>query len=316
MAYGLETRQGSQNYALTGVGLEYSQLLRIFLAIVHHWNPHGDGAHQSLRPELEPKLWALQDQLLCLRRFGVYQGTLNIACQQVEPVNQATAHVLDIAVVTDGQHHVLDNLESPYKPLFEHVVVKPSTPKHLGFEAQKILVSRLDQGYDLYGYLEDDLLINDPSFFRKIDWFRRHLKDKAVLLPHRYELHRVPGQIDKLYVDGPVPPDWLKQFVGELPQTISAPLPEGDVVFQSPSNPHAGCFVLSGEQLQYWSQQPWFQDLDCGFVSELESAATLGLLKTFQVYKTALTHANWLELQHWGRSFSMLVGQSVKPMAC
>ena len=292
-----------------------SELLRIFLAIVHHWNPQGDGAHQSLRPELEPKLWALQDQLLCLRRFGVFQGNLNIALQQVDPINQATAHVLDIAIVTDGEHHVLNYLEAPYRPLFEHVVVEPKSPKHLGFEAQKLLVSRLDHGYDLYGYMEDDLLVTDPFFFRKIDWFRRQLNDRAVLLPHRYELHRIPDQIDKLYVDGPVTAEWLEQFVPDPPLPVSAALPSGDMLFKSPENPHAGCFVLGSAQLQHWSEQPWFLDLDCGFVSPLESAATLGLLKTFQVYKPALTHANWLELQHWGHSFRMLVGQSVKPMA-
>ena len=307
--------QETQTSAVTWDGLVRSEHLRILLAIVHHWNPHGDGAHQSLRPDLEPKLWALQDQLLCLRRFGVFQGTLNIANQQVEPVNQATAHVIDIAIVTDGEHHVLDHLEAPYKSLFEHVVVEPKTSKHLGFEAQKLLVSRLDRTYDLYGYFEDDLLIADPFFFRKIDWFRRQLNDRAVLLPHRYESHRLPDRIDKLYVDGPVSAEWLKQFVSNPPAPVSAALPAGEVLFQAPANPHAGCFVLGSAQLQYWSEQPWFQDLDCGFVSALESSATLGLLKTFQVYKPALSHANWLELQHWGRSFRMLVGQSVKPMA-
>ena len=166
----------SRSYGLIWSGYCFSELLRIFLAIVHHWNPHGDGAHQSLRPNLEPKLWALQDQLLCLRRFGVFQGTLNIARHQVEPVNQATAHVLDIAVVTDGVNHVLDHVDDSYLPLFEHVVVNPATSKHLGFEAQKLLVSRLGDKYDLYGYLEDDLLIGDPFFFRKIDWFRHNFK--------------------------------------------------------------------------------------------------------------------------------------------
>ena len=47
------------------------------------------------------------------------------------------------------------------------MVVEPKSPKHLGFEAQQFLVNRLDQGYDLYGYLEDDLLITDPFFFRR-----------------------------------------------------------------------------------------------------------------------------------------------------
>ncbi len=289
--------------------------MRILLAIVHHWNPQGNGRHQSLRPDPQPRLYALQDQLLCLRRFGVLQGTLNIAAMQVQPVNQATAHVIDVVVVTDGQHRVLELLEEPYRPLVQELAVPTADPLHLGFEAQRLLADRLDQHYDLYGYLEDDLLINDPFFFRKVDWFRRQLNDQAVLLPHRVELHRLPDAIDKLYVDGPVDPGWLSQFVPHPPPPVLASLPVGELVFAAPGNPHAGCFFLGHQQLQHWSEQEWFLDGDCSYVSPLESAATLGLLKTFQVYKPAMSHANWLELQHWGQSFRSLVGRQVAPMA-
>jgi hypothetical protein len=288
--------------------------LRILLAIVHHWNPQGNGRHQSLRPDPQPRLYALQDQLLCLRRLGVFQGTLNIAALEVQPVNQATAHVIDIMVVTDGRHRVLDLLEESYRPLLHEEVVQLDDPMHLGFEAQRLLAERLDQHYDLYGYIEDDLLISDPFFFRKIDWFRRQFDDKAVLLPHRVELHRLPDAIDKLYVDGPVDAQWLLQYVPQPPVPVQVASPAGDLVFVAPENPHAGCFFLSHRQLQNWSVQPWFLDGDCSYVSPLESAATLGLLKTFQVYKPALSHANWLELQHWGQSFRSLVGRQVAPM--
>ena len=37
------------------------------------------------------------------------------------------------------------------------VVAEPGSPKHLGFEAQRFLASRLDEEYDLYAYFEDDL---------------------------------------------------------------------------------------------------------------------------------------------------------------
>jgi len=33
----------------------------------------------------------------------------------------------------------------------------------LGFEAQRVLAAALPEGYDLYGYLEDDLLISAAS---------------------------------------------------------------------------------------------------------------------------------------------------------
>ena len=61
------------------------------------------------------------------------------------------------------------------------VVAEPESPKHLGFEAQRFLASRLDDTYDLYAYFEDDLIILDPGFFRKIDWFRSQAGDDCVL---------------------------------------------------------------------------------------------------------------------------------------
>ena len=281
---------------------------------MHHWNPKGNGLHQSLRPDPTPRLYALQDQLLCLRRLGAHQGVLNIHERQVQPINQATAHALDICVVTDGENGVLHLLEEPYRGLAKEVVVEPKGPMYLGFEAHKVLAGHLDDQYDLYGYLEDDLLINDPFFFHKIDWFRRQLDDNGVLLPHRYEPYRQPHKIDKLYIDGPVDPDWLKCFIPSPPKPILATLPAGEIIFNSPGNPHAGCFFLSHFQMTKWTKQDCFLDEDVSYVSPLESAATLGIIKTFDVYKSAISHANWLEVQHWGNSFRSLIGKQVSPM--
>ena len=44
------------------------------------------------------------------------------------------------------------------------VVTKPVSPKHLGFETQRFLASRLDHEYDLYAYFEDDFIVLDPGF--------------------------------------------------------------------------------------------------------------------------------------------------------
>ena len=63
------------------------------------------------------------------------------------------------------------------------VVAAPESPKHLGFEAQRFLASRLDSEYDLYAYFEDDLIILDPWFFRKIDWFRSQAGNDCVVFP-------------------------------------------------------------------------------------------------------------------------------------
>ena len=80
------------------------------------------------------------------------------------------------------------------------VITEPLTPKHLGFEAQRFR-SRLGESYDLYCYFEDDLIINDPWFFRKIDWFRSHVGDDCLLLPHRVEFTHEPCEVDRFFID-------------------------------------------------------------------------------------------------------------------
>jgi hypothetical protein len=45
--------------------------------------------------------------------------------------------------------------------------------------------------------------------------------------------------------------------------------------------------------------------MDCSFISPLESAATLGLLKTFSIYKPALP-MHHLEIEHLDTKFSKM----------
>ena len=286
--------------------------MRILIAIVHHWNPKGAGRHASLRPQREPRQFALQDQLLALRRLDTRQGVLNISTKMVEDANQALRHHFTIKVVTDGSHHVLDYLEPEYRSLVEEVPTQPHEPKHLGFEAQRVLAQHLSDDYDLYVYLEDDLLIHDPFFFHKIFWFQKSVGENCVLLPHRYESFWKPAaDVDRFFIDGAMFKHELDALIPEPPPPLSTALPGGQVVFVSPENPHSGCFALTKAQLCYWSQQDWFLDYDCSLISPLESAATLGLVKTFKLYKPAWAYASFLELQHWGVNFRSLIGGQI-----
>ena len=287
--------------------------MRIIVTIVHYWNPKGSGRHASLRPNLQNRLFALQDQLLSLKRLSTAQGVLNISSMSVDNANQSLRHSLTIKVVTDGQNHVLDHMDSPYKKFFEEIVVHPAEPKQLGFEAHKILADNLENHYDLYVYLEDDLLILDPLFFHKIFWFQLNVGQHAVLMPHRFELSWRPSeQVDRFYIDGPMIEDELRHLIPSPPDSLSTPLPGGNILFESPKNPHSGCFVLSHSQMLYWSNQVHFKDRDSSLISPLESAATLGLLKTFTLYKPHIAYASFLEMQHWGTSFRELIGSQIK----
>lgn len=288
--------------------------MRILLTIVHHWNPEGSGRHASLRSDPIPRLRALQDQLLALRRLSLGQGLLSIAERRVEDANQALRHQITIQVVTDGHHHVLDQLEEPYRQMVEEVVTAPPSPMELGFEAHRVLAEQLDGGYDLYGYFEDDLLVLDPFFFHKIFWFQQCIGAGAVLLPQRFELSWRPEPwADRFYIDGPMQADEIASLIPNPPAPIATALPGGQVTFTSPGNPHSGCFVLTQAQMRHWSEQPWFLDRDASLISPLESAATLGLVKTFKLYKPHPAYAAFLEVQHWGMSFRSLIGNDVAP---
>ncbi|NEP47205.1 MAG: calcium-binding protein, partial [Okeania sp. SIO2H7] len=81
--------------------------------------------------------------------------------------------------------------------------------------------------------------------------------------------------------------------------------------FQRTLNPHAGCYFLNAEQMKQWASKPYFLDRDTNFIGPLESAATLGIMKTFRIYKTAGPDASFLEIQHFGTTFLSLIGNQI-----
>ncbi len=285
--------------------------MRILLAIVHHWNPDGGGGHASLRADPKPRLDAFEQQLLALQRIGQRQSQLNIAVKEAQPANESIRHHIHVAVITDGEHHLIDRLDPRYQGLYSLVLTKPQTPRHLGFEAQKFLASRLQDDFDIYGYLEDDLVIHDPYFFHKIDWFSQQVGDEYLLLPHRMELVHHPHPVDRFYIDGSIHEEDLRKIIPNPEPTITINLPGINLAFESPKNPHSGCFFLSKSQLASWTRHQSWQDGDTSWISPLESAATLGLTKIFKLFKPSFNHAAWLEIQHWGNSFHCLLGRKI-----
>lgn len=83
------------------------------------------------------------------------------------------------------------------------------------------------------------------------------------------------------------------------------------IVFRRALNPHSGCYFLNSRQMQHWIEQPYFLDRDTSFVGALESAATLGIMRAFKIYKPAPQHGNFLEIQHFGTAFLSLIGSQV-----
>jgi hypothetical protein len=145
----------------------------------------------------------------------------------------------------------------------------------------------------------------------KLNWLTKQAGDINLLQPNRYEVS-VRGLVHKAYIDGDLAPQVTARFqnVQEQPELVGKVM-EKPVTFGRTLNPHSGCYFLNAKQMAYWAQQPYFLDGDTSFVGSLESAATLGIMRTFRVYKPVTQNAGFLELQHFGTAFISLIGGQV-----
>ena len=150
-------------------------------------------------------------------------------------------------------------------------------------------------------------MIHDPLFFTKVQWFSKFFGDTSILLPHRYEVVSQPHIVDRLYIDGPISDIDLRKVISEIQPVQLIDWYGQTVPFSSPENPHSGCFFLNPRQFTQWTDSDVWQDQDISFISPLESAATLGISKVFKLFKPSLSHAAFLQLQHFGSSFHSLI---------
>lgn len=279
--------------------------MRLLFTIPHyarrHASPSASARHGSEQADVRPRVAALAQCIHALHQhFGTEQVTMQLAERRTVPANLSLAGEVHVVVCTTGENHVLDLLPVS-RNLFQHFPTDV-LPHQLGLQCRTILRDRWGN-YDYYSYLEDDLILHDPWFFAKLRWFNQCVGQTCLLLPNRFE--RGPGPLaHKAYVDGDLAPETTSRFqdVSDAPH-LDATVMGLPLVFRRPLNPHAGCFFLNHEQLKLWVQQPHFLDADSSFIGPLESAATLGIMRTFRIYKAAREQAGFLEIEHYGDQF-------------
>jgi hypothetical protein len=280
--------------------------MRALITIPHYFDAAGGSGHGSLSPDPQPRVWALTQCLRSLR--GTFDGPQEHWVREgsrlrPEQANQAGRIELDIVVCTIGDKHLLDRVAVP-AALYRRRSVE-AEPLWLGYACHRVLREHLGQ-YDLYAYLEDDLVLFDPAFFAKLAWFLSLAGESCLLQPNRFEFAYTPEQVKKVYIDF--------DLAGDVVTSGSAPVLEGEVWgttvrFLPASNPHAGCFFLTGAQLARWASEPYFLDRAATFVGPLESAASLGIARTFTIYKPAPENASFFEIQHYGQGWSQKLGR-------
>ena len=270
--------------------------MRILFTIPHYFRPSRRGFHGSERAAAE-RVDSLTRCLSSLHQhFGEKrQGVINGPRHCLVPANEELWNELEVVVCTTGSDHLLTELPAG---LYRQHGAPSVSPRLLGYACHKVLRDGLGR-FDFFCYLEDDVLLADPLFFQKLTWFSHIADADALLQPNRFELSLQP-RLHKLYVDGDLVDATLSarfQDLTEDPQ-ITASLMGTNLVFRRPGNPHAGCFFLNAAQMARWAAAPDFLDRSSAFWGPLESAATLGIMRTFKVYKPAPEIASFLEVEH------------------
>jgi hypothetical protein len=213
------------------------------------------------------------------------------------------ADQLDIIVLVNGDNHLLDAdyCRARGVRLYD---AKLDNPRMLGFTAHRLFADARNI-YDVFAFSEDDLRPTGNDLISRILAFQDDFGWRRVIFPNRYEWNP-HGPALKSYIDGMLRPGLLAPFEAALPDERFLKGRQGArlVSFQRATNPHCGFFALTAEQLAHWMAQPQFGDQDCSFISPLESAATLGILKTFPIYKPFGRDMGWLEIEHMDTRFS------------
>jgi hypothetical protein len=285
--------------------------MRILFAIPHYFAPNRAGHYGSEQSAPEARAAATRLCLASLRQnFSPAQALIDGRRHEFHPANPLLSATISIALCTTGDSHLVAHLAGCG---FDHVQTQ-AEPRFLGFECHKVLRSGLGE-FDYFAYLEDDLRITDALFFTKLAWFNAQFDDGAVLQPNRFELFAEPAAY-KLYIDGNLRDRRLGAGLQRIDEErrMAAPAFGQQIGFQRVDNPHSGCFFLNAAQLARWAAQPDFAVPSNAFAGPLESAATLGIIRHFRVYKPARENAGFLEIEHLdprflGRLFWPVAGE-------
>jgi hypothetical protein len=273
--------------------------MRILVTIAHYFKT-GQTAHRPLT-----KIAALNAQIVGLHR---YFGSRRLSFNPQDPqATVASVYGLDIVIITQRDANLLDQV-GINSNAFSVEYCDLDQPMLLPFEAQRIMRDRVGQ-YDVYAYMEDDLVVDDPAFFEKIVWFSREFGPDTVLLPIRYEMAST-GTPAKLSLATRLSGKDRARFQRSgLPRALTGRWNGTEQVFRLPNNPHAGFFAVTDDQLRTWISAPTFYDRDASFAGGLESAATLAPGKVFGLYMAAEPDPWFLQLEHFGAPLAHRDGQ-------
>jgi hypothetical protein len=281
--------------------------MKALVVLVHYFAAEAAPQHASVDAKRQTERARAVEQVVRGYRgaFGP-PSTLRFRSEDYH-LNSALGPEVDLRVLTVPGHSLL---QEPFRRRFgvDQTLAQPANPRMLGFNVYRIFAKMADR-YDWFVYSEDDLLVRDPLLFTKLNWFNRVFGDRRVLQPNRFEWND-RAKTQKTYIDGDVTSATRERLFAPIEDAdfLSTTVMSAQFGFRRARNPHSGFFAVTAAQLAHWMSQPHWLDEDTSFYTPLESAATLGLTKTFSVYKPFGPSAGFLEIEHLDNRFSSRKG--------
>jgi len=281
--------------------------MKILVTIPHYYNAATKGIYGSLNEAEKSRINAIRQTVTALHELCTFpaayveqevsgEGEEKKIYRIFKPADTKLLCDLKIVFVTTAEDHLLDKLELP-EGLFEHRIVNISDPQYLGFACHQVLLKEKGN-YDYYCYMEDDLVIEDPFFFRKLSWFEKQFGTKYMLQPHRFMRGLKP--VYKEYLD-----QEYKRYTEYWIDYADKPILQAEFLgsplsFFPTRNPHTGCFFLTAAQYELMSSRYGYAVPNHQFAGPLESAASLDIIKTFDIYRVCFDYASFFALNHKG----------------
>lgn len=201
---------------------------------------------------------------------------------------------LEITLITMRNRHVAKFLRPDHRRIVTVKEELDCDPMFIGYRVHELFVNERDK-YDWYLFLEDDIEISDSCLLDKVGKFSRLPgMQRSILMPNRFEM--LNGV--KRYID-------LTPFKDIAWNRLSKVMLDGFVLSEC-SNPHAGMFCLSREQLRMFAEdrRDW-RGKDV-FGGSRESAATFSLMEHFTLYKPHPDNLHYFECRHVDTKYSEL----------
>ena len=161
--------------------------------------------------------------------------------------------------------------------------------------ASRRLLEQSDN-FDICGYMEDDILIEDSNFFNKIEYLQKVLPDEYTVIPHRCE--SIPEKGDVILSGDP--DGGRRDLFWDTKEAIKMNWPTGIINFYRAVNPHSGCFFITSKQARkirnLWEARAW----NSPFVlsGPLEQAGSGRIIEILKIMKPVPEDYRFLMVRH------------------